>query len=222
MERPIIVGLDIGTTKICVTVGRRSGTNKIEVIGMGKTESSGVSRGVVANIQKTVNSITRAIAIASEQSRVEIETVNVGIAGQHIKSIQHRGLLTKKNDDEVTRQDVEKLIEDMYQLVLPPGEEIIDVVPQEFMIDSELTTQDPIGTPGRRVEANFHIISGRVVDIRNIKRCVDNAGLEVSSLRRKRPPAWCWWTSAAAPRTWPSSTRASSATRPSSPSGETS
>jgi len=180
-DNPIIVGLDIGTTKICVTVGRRSGTNKIEMLGMGKAESSGVSRGVVANIQKTVNSINEAVAIADEQSKVKIETVNVGIAGQHIKSIQHRGILTKKNDDVVTRADVGQLLSDMYKLVLPPGEEIIHVLPQEFMIDNELTTQEPIGTPGRRVEANFHIISGRVVDIRNIKRCVDSAGLEVSS-----------------------------------------
>jgi len=180
-DNPIIVGLDIGTTKICVTVGRRSGTDKIEMLGMGKAESSGVSRGVVANIQKTVNSINEAVNAAGDQSKVTIETVNVGIAGQHIKSIQHRGILTKKNDDVVTRADVGQLISDMYKLVLPPGEEIIHVLPQEFMIDNELTTQEPIGTPGRRVEANFHIISGRVVDIRNIKRCVDSAGLEVAS-----------------------------------------
>ncbi|MBE8715471.1 cell division protein FtsA [Sphingobacterium hungaricum] len=181
-ENPIIVGLDIGTTKICVTVGRRSGTNKIELLGVGKAESAGVNRGVVANIQKTVGSIREAVSIAEGQSNVDIKVVNVGIAGQHIKSIQHRGILTKNDDDEIGRIDVERLISDMYKLVLPPGEEIIHVLPQEFTIDNEPGIKEPIGMAGRRVEANFHIISGRVTDIKNIKRCVDNSELEVSSL----------------------------------------
>lgn len=181
-ENPIIVGLDIGTTKICVTVGRRSGTNKIELLGVGKAESAGVNRGVVANIQKTVNSIREAVSLAEAQSNVDIKVVNVGIAGQHIKSIQHRGILTKNDDDEISRMDVERLISDMYKLVLPPGEEIIHVLPQEFTIDNEPGIQEPIGIAGRRMEANFHIISGRVTDIKNIKKCVDNSDLEVSSL----------------------------------------
>ncbi|WP_140936593.1 cell division protein FtsA [Sphingobacterium lumbrici] len=181
-ENPIIVGLDIGTTKICVTVGRRSGTNKIELLGVGKAESAGVNRGVVANIQKTVGSIREAVATAEEQSNVDIKVVNVGIAGQHIKSIQHRGILMKDDDDEIGRIDVERLISDMYKLVLPPGEEIIHVLPQEFTIDNEPGIKEPIGMAGRRMEANFHIISGRVTDIKNIKKCVDNSDLEVSSL----------------------------------------
>lgn len=181
-ENPIIVGLDIGTTKICVTVGRRSGTNKIELLGVGKAESAGVNRGVVANIQKTVNSIREAVSLAEAQSNVDIKVVNVGIAGQHIKSIQHRGILTKNDDDEISRMDVERLISDMYKLVLPPGEEIIHVLPQEFTIDNEPGINEPIGMAGRRMEANFHIISGRVTDIKNIKKCVDNSDLEVSSL----------------------------------------
>jgi len=181
-ENPIIVGLDIGTTKICVTVGRRSGTNKIELLGVGKAESVGVHRGMVANIQKTVSSIREAVSGAEGQSNVDIKVVNVGIAGQHIKSIQHRGMLTKGDDDEIIHNDIEKLISDMYKLVLPPGEEIIHVLPQEFTIDNEPGIKEPVGMAGRRIEANFHIISGRVTDIRNIKRCVDNSDLEVSSL----------------------------------------
>ncbi|WKK57729.1 MULTISPECIES: cell division protein FtsA [unclassified Sphingobacterium] len=181
-ENPIIVGLDIGTTKICVTVGRRSGVNKVELLGVGKAESAGVNRGVVANIQKTVTSIREAVAVAEGQSNVDIKVVNVGIAGQHIKSIQHRGILTKNDDDEIGRLDIERLISDMYKLVLPPGEEIIHVLPQEFTIDNEPGIKEPIGMAGRRVEANFHIISGRVTDIKNIKRCVDNSDLEVSEL----------------------------------------
>jgi len=181
-ENPIIVGLDIGTTKICVTVGRRSGSNKVELLGVGKAESAGVNRGVVANIQKTVTSIREAVAVAEGQSNVDIKVVNVGIAGQHIKSIQHRGILTKNDDDEIGRLDIERLISDMYKLVLPPGEEIIHVLPQEFTIDNEPGIKEPIGMAGRRGEANFHIISGRVTDIKNIKRCVDNSDLEVSEL----------------------------------------
>lgn len=181
-DGPIVVGLDIGTTKICVTVGRRSGSNKIELLGVGKAESAGVNRGVVANIQKTVQSIREAVSLAEGQSNVDIKVVNVGIAGQHIKSIQHRGILTKNDDDEIGRVDVERLISDMYKLVLPPGEEIIHVLPQEFTIDNEPGIKEPIGMAGRRMEANFHIISGRVTDIKNIKKCVDNADLEVSEL----------------------------------------
>ena len=181
-DSPIVVGLDIGTTKICVTVGRRSGTNKIEILGVGKAESSGVSRGVVANIQKTVNSIVQAVEEASGQSNVDIKVVNVGIAGQHIKSIQHRGILTRRDDNEISRLDIERLIEDMYKLVLPPGEEIIHVLPQEFTIDNEPGIKDPIGMAGRRMEANFHIISGHVSAVKNIKKCIDNASLEVQDL----------------------------------------
>lgn len=181
-DSPIVVGLDIGTTKICVTVGRRKGKNKIEVLGVGRAESSGVSRGVVANIQKTVNSIMQAVEEASAQSNVDIKVVNVGIAGQHIKSIQHRGILTRKDDSEITRLDIERLIEDMYKLVLPPGEEIIHVLPQEFTIDNEPRIADPIGIAGRRIEANFHIISGHVNAVKNIKKCIDNSSLEVQEL----------------------------------------
>lgn len=181
-DSPIVVGLDIGTTKICVTVGRRKGKNKIEVLGVGKAESSGVSRGVVANIQKTVSSIVQAVEEAGAQSNVDIKVVNVGIAGQHIKSIQHRGILTRRDDSEISRLDIEQLIEDMYKLVLPPGEEIIHVLPQEFTIDNDPGIKDPIGIAGRRIEANFHIISGHVNAVKNIKKCIDNSSLEVQEL----------------------------------------
>lgn len=181
-ETPIVVGLDIGTTKICVTVGRRSGKNKVEVLGIGKADSSGVNRGMVANIQKTVTSIVKAVEEASVQSNVNIQVVHVGIAGQHIKSLQHRGILTRKDDTEIGRKDIEQLIEDMYKLVLPPGEEIIHVLPQEFTIDNEPGIKEPIGIAGRRMEANFHIISGLVSAVRNINKCVENAGLQAHEL----------------------------------------
>ena len=180
---PIVVGLDIGTTKICAIVGRRSKNGKIEVLGIGKAESAGVTRGMVSNIDKTVQGIAQAVEIAGAQSNVEIRVVNVGIAGQHIKSLQHRGLITRKEtQSEISRRDIEKLIEDMYNLVMPPGEEIIHVLPQEFTVDGEPGIKDPIGMAGVRLEANFHIISGQVTAIKNIVKCVNKTGLESQEL----------------------------------------
>jgi cell division protein FtsA len=180
---PIVVGLDIGTTKICAIVGRRGKNGKIEVLGIGKAESAGVTRGMVSNIDKTVTGITLAVDIAGTQSNVEIKVVNVGIAGQHIKSLQHRGLITRRElNTEISRKDIEKLIEDMYNLVMPPGEEIIHVLPQEFTVDNEPGIKDPIGMSGVRLEANFHIISGQVTAIKNIVKCVTKANLESQDL----------------------------------------
>jgi cell division protein FtsA len=180
---PIVVGLDIGTTKICAIVGRRSNNGKIEVLGIGKAESAGVTRGVVSNIDKTVQGIAQAVEVAGTQSNVEIKVVNVGIAGQHIKSLQHRGLITRRDiQSEISRKDIDKLIEDMYNLVMPPGEEIIHVLPQEFTVDGEPGIKDPIGMAGVRLEANFHIISGQVTAIKNIVKCVNKGGLESQEL----------------------------------------
>jgi len=180
---PIVVGLDIGTTKICAIVGRRSKNGKIEVLGIGKAESAGVTRGMVSNIDKTVQGIMAAVDVAGTQSNVEIRVVNVGIAGQHIKSLQHRGLITRRDlNSEIGRKDIDKLIEDMYNLVMPPGEEIIHVLPQEFTVDSEPGVKDPIGMAGVRLEANFHIISGQVTAIKNIVKCVNKANLESQEL----------------------------------------
>ena len=165
----IVVGLDIGTTKICVIVGRRNEHGKIEVLGVGKAESSGVNRGVVANIAKTVKSIVTAVEEGSAQSNVDVKIVNVGIAGQHIKSLKHRGILTRKDlSNEISKRDIDRLIDDMYKLAMNPGEEIIHVLPQEFTVDNEPGIKDPIGMAGVRLEANFHIITGQVMAIRNI------------------------------------------------------
>jgi cell division protein FtsA len=180
---PIVVGLDIGTTKICAIVGRRSKNGKIEVLGIGKAESAGVTRGMVSNIDKTVQGITQAVDVAGAQSNVDIKVVYVGIAGQHIKSLQHRGLITRRDlQSEIGRKDIDKLIEDMYNLVMPPGEEIIHVLPQEFTVDNEPGIKDPIGMAGVRLEANFHIISGQVTAIKNIVKCVNKASLDSQDL----------------------------------------
>jgi cell division protein FtsA len=179
----IVVGLDIGTTKIVVIVGRRNEHGKLEILGMGKSESIGVSRGVVSNIDKTVQSIRTAVEDAESKSGVDIKVVNVGIAGQHIKSLQHRGIKVRHNvDDEISQADINALIDDMYKLVMLPGEEIIHVLPQEYIIDNEQGIKDPIGMAGVRLEANFHIITGQIAAAKNIFKCVHKAGLEVNDL----------------------------------------
>lgn len=179
----IVVGLDIGTTKIACLVGRKNENGKIEIIGMGKSESVGVTRGVVSNIEKTVQSIRAAVEQAEQKSGVEIKVVNVGIAGQHIKSLQHRGMITRNShEDEISQNDIDSLIQDMYKLVMMPGEEIIHVLPQEYIVDREQGIKDPIGMAGVQLEANFHIITGQISAAKNIYRCVEKAGLEVADI----------------------------------------
>lgn len=179
----IIVGLDIGTTKIACLVGKKNEYGKLELLGMGKAESVGVRRGVVSHITPAVQAIQKAVEEAKLNSNHEIEVVNVGIAGQHIKSLQHRGVITLDSlDDEITQKDVDALIEDMHKLVLPPGESIIHVLPQDFIVDNESGIKDPIGMSGIRLEANFHIITGLVTAVQNIYKCVRKAELDVADL----------------------------------------
>ena len=182
-EKNIVVGLDIGTTKIVCMVGSKNEYGKIEILGMGKSESVGVTRGVVSNIDKTVGSIKTAVAEAEAQSGVDIRVVNVGIAGQHIKSLQHRGEKIRHTvEKEIAQVDIDSLIDDMYKLVTLPGEEIIHVLPQEYIVDNEQGIKDPIGMAGTRLEANFHIITGQVTAAKNIYKCVEKAGLKVAEL----------------------------------------
>jgi cell division protein FtsA len=179
----IIVGLDIGTTKIAAIVGRRNEHGKVEILGMGRSESLGVMRGMVANIEKTVASIKEAVAEAEAKSGVEIHDVHVGIAGQHIKSMQNRGAITRNStDDEIAQKDIDSIVEDMYKLAMPPGEEIIHVIPQEFIVDNEQGIKDPIGMSGVRLEANCHIITGLITAANNIQKCVTRAGLKTVDL----------------------------------------
>jgi len=179
----IIVGLDIGTTKIVAIVGRKNEQNKIEIMGVGKAESLGIARGMVRNIDQTVASIEKAVKEASEKSGVKIEYVNVGIAGQHIKSLQHRGVITRVDSSkEITQDDVDALIDSMERLAMAPGEEIIEVLPQEYIVDNELGIKNPIGMGGARLEANFHIITGQVAAAANIEKCVSKSGLHMSEL----------------------------------------
>lgn len=183
IDPEILVGLDIGTTKIACFVGQRNEHGKIEILGYGKSESVGVSRGVVSNIDRTVQSIKAAVKAAEEDSGVEIKVVNVGIAGQHIKSLQHRGMITREEtEDEIAQSDINELVDDMSKLVMPPGAQILHVLPQEFTVDSEPGIKDPVGMAGVRLEANFHIITGDIAAAKNIVKCVSKAGLELDKL----------------------------------------
>lgn len=179
----IVVGLDIGTTKIAAIVGRKNEFGKIEILGSGKTESIGVSRGVVANIDKTVQSIKNAVEEAELKSGVNIDHINVGIAGQHIKSLQHRGSIMRNSlEDEISQEDIDRLIDDMHKLVMEPGEEIIHVIPQEYIVDKEQGIKEPIGMAGICLEANFHIIVGQIAAAKNINKCVTKSGMNVEEL----------------------------------------
>lgn len=183
-DEQLIVGLDIGTTKICAIVGQMKENGKINVLGMGEAKSmGGVSRGVVANIAKTVDAIKKAVDMATTRSNCNIRVVNVGIAGQHIKSMQHSGLLIRSNgDSEIDQKDLDTLEQDMYKLATDPGTEILHVLPQEYIVDNQEPTRDPVGMMGVRLEGNFHIITGQVAAARNIIKCVEKAGLQVGDL----------------------------------------
>jgi cell division protein FtsA len=179
----VVVALDIGTTKVCCLAGRKNTHGKLEIVGIGKVESVGVLRGVVSNIEKTVGAIREAVELCERNARMKFRTVHVGIAGQHIKSLQHRGILTRDSDHtEIANRDIERLVNDMFKLVLPPGDKIIHVFPQEFTVDSEQGITDPVGMCGVRLEANFHIITGQITAINNIYRCIEKAGLKVADL----------------------------------------
>src|SRR5210317_1589075 len=179
----IAVGLDIGTTKIVAMVGREDAYGKIEILGTGKAKSLGVHRGVVNNITQTIQSIQEAVDQAEAASGKKIENVIVGIAGQHIRSLHHSDYITRPNSDKVIdEEDIERLINQVYKLVMLPGEEIIHVLPQDFKVDGQAEIKTPIGMYGGRLEANFHVVVGQVSSIRNIGRCIKSAGLELANI----------------------------------------
>jgi cell division protein FtsA len=183
MQSEIVVGLDIGTTKIAAIVGRRNEFGKIEVLGYGHTESIGVRRGVITNIENTVNSIQTAVKEAQERSGVTIRTVNVGIAGQHIRSIQHRASTIRLNPEtEISQTDIDSFTSSIYNIAMNPGEKIIDVLPQEFIIDGEAGVKDPKGMLGHQIGASFHIVTAQTSAAQNIMKCIEKAGYNLQHL----------------------------------------
>ena len=179
----IAVGLDIGTTKIVAMIGRKNEYGKAEILGIGKSKSLGVHRGVVNNITQTIQSIQQAVQEAEAEAGIKIKDVTVGIAGQHIRSLQHSDYITRPNSELVIdEEDIDRLINQVHKLVMLPGEEIIHVLPQEYKVDGQAEIKEPIGMYGGRLEANFHVVVGQVSSIRNIGRCVKSAGLELEGI----------------------------------------
>jgi cell division protein FtsA len=183
MEQEIIVGLDIGTTKVCAVVAATDGAGHFNILGVGRSPGDGLTRGVVTNIDKTVRSIQSAVAEAESRSGIKVQTVIVGIAGDHIQSFQSRGVIAvSAPENEISQADVNRLIEDTKRVALPSDRRIIHVIPQEFIIDGQDGVSDPVGMSGVRLEANVHIITGLVTAAQNIYKCVQRAGLHIRDM----------------------------------------
>ena len=179
----LLAAVDIGTTKIVSIVGKLTETKKLEILGMSKTVSKGVKRGVVQNIEETVNAINTTVTEVKKQTGIPFNDVFVGIAGQHIKSVRNRGYFNRDSyDEEITRADIQRLVDDMYKIPIEAGEEIIHVLPQNFIVDNETGVKNPVGMSGKRLEGNFHIVIGQVASAKNIEKCIRKAGLNVKDL----------------------------------------
>ena len=185
MANEIIVGLDIGTTKIACFVGMRGANGKVKILGFGKTESIGVEHGVVKGITQTAESISKAVNEAADQANVDIDEVWVGIAGQHIKSNpSHGSIMIPQDHTLIEQEDVDRLIAEQYNIQLPPGEEIIHVFPQQFIVDREPLSRDipPVGVAGKNLEADFHMVTANVQNLQYIKYAVERAGLKIKGV----------------------------------------
>ena len=184
VEQPIIVGLDIGTTKIAVIAGRKNEFGKLEILGFGKANSNGVKHGQVLNIDETIKAIKAALANCLDLNpELNIDEVYVGVAGHHIKSLQTRGDIVRENEEEeITQSEVDILISKQYKTYIPAGDQIIDVIPQEYTVDNMPNIIKPIGYSGVKLGANFHIITGDKNAIRNINRSVVKSNLRIKDL----------------------------------------
>ena len=183
-EQPVIVGLDIGTTKIAAIAGRKNEYGKVEILGFGRANSNGVKHGQVLNIDETIKAILAALNNCyASNPNLEIKEVYVGIAGHHIKSLQTRGdIVRHDSNEEITQREVDQLVADQYKTYIPAGDQIIDVIPQEFTVDNFQNISNPIGYGGVKVGANFHIITGDKNAIRNINRAVEKSGLSTKDM----------------------------------------
>jgi len=178
----IFVGLDFGTTKICVVVASKNEDGSLDIIGLGKAPSDGIRRGVVVNIDSTVASIREAVAEAERMSGVQIKRVTAGIAGGHIKSFNQRGTIAVKGGREITSKDVERVIETAAATNITVGNEVLAILPQQFILDGQSEIKDPIGMTGVRLEADVHIITGAVSSAQNIVKSCEKAGIIVDDI----------------------------------------
>ncbi len=179
----LIVGLDIGTTKVCVIIGGFNDSGQLEITGVGTTPSRGLRRGVVINIETTVRSIAAAVEAAEMMSGREVISVYTGIAGGHIEGINSRGVVAVTGRGrEITREDVDRVIDAAKAVVIPMDREVLHVIPQEFVVDDQGGIKNPIGMVGVRLEAEVHIITGAVTSAQNIVKCVNRAGFKVNDI----------------------------------------
>jgi len=179
----ILAGLDIGTTKICVIVAEVDESNQVNVVGVGTVPSEGLRRGIVINLEKTVHSISRAVEKAERMAGVEIKSVYAGIAGDHIRSINSRGVIAvSRKDNEIGPADVARVVDAAKAVAIPADREIIHVIPQEYIVDDQDGIKDPIGMSGIRLEAEIHIITGAVTSAKNICKSIERSGLRVEDL----------------------------------------
>jgi len=183
MKTGYVAAIDIGTTKIVAIVGHRNQDGRLEINGMGHAPSLGVTRGEVINIEKTVQAIRMAVSQIENNHEYKFNEVIVGIAGKHIRCSQNRGYITREaHDEEISDIDVQKLIQDMYNVLIQPGEEIIHVLPQNYLVDKEYDVVNPVGMHGKRLEANFHMVIGKVDSINYIKKSIIKASLTVKNI----------------------------------------
>lgn len=181
-QNEYVAAIDLGTTKIVSIVGKKNANGKLQIVAHSKTQSTGIKRGVVLNIEETVTSIQKTVEEVQLKSGIILGDVFVGIAGQHIRSVRNRGYINRDSDDVIGFDDVQKLIDDMFKIPTDVGEEILHVLPQNFIVENESGVKNPIGMSGRRLEANFHIVIGKTSSAKNIERCVDRVGLKVNDL----------------------------------------
>tara|TARA_B100000686_G_scaffold339864_1_gene414617 strand:+ start:2710 stop:3942 length:1233 start_codon:yes stop_codon:yes gene_type:complete len=180
-KNDLIVGLDIGTTKICCIIGEVTPTGGVDIIGLGQHPSTGLRKGVVVNIDSTVSSIKSAVEEAELMAGCEIESAFVGIAGGHIKSMNSHGIIAVKNK-EVNAQDISRVIEAAKAIAIPMDREVLHVLPQEFIIDNQDGIKTPLGMAGVRLEAKVHIVTAAVTSAQNIVKCVNKAGIDVQDI----------------------------------------
>ncbi|MEL6443584.1 MAG: cell division protein FtsA [Bacteroidota bacterium] len=183
MNERIVVGVDIGTTKVVALVASADAHDRINILGVGWAPSDGLNRGVVVNIDKTVAAVQQAVQDAERMAGVEVRSVLVGIAGDHIQSFQGKSIITTASGDgEITQADIDRLLDDARNVSIPADRKILHVIPQEYVVDGQDGVIDPVGMSGVRVEAKVHIISGLVTAAKNIYRCIEKAGYEVTDI----------------------------------------
>ena len=180
MKKDIIAGLDLGTTKVCAVIAEKFENDQFNILGFGVAPSEGLHKGLVANIGKTAEAIKEAVSIAGNRAGLEVNTVNVGVAGEHITSIRHRNYVTISSEDrEITKSDLERLEADVRTIRIPSDRQILHIIPEEFSIDHQGGIENPIGMSGSRLEATNHIVLASIPAIQNIKKSVERAGLQV-------------------------------------------